>query len=265
MEGHILREVVHHDELLWLLDNIDTIVPEERVKFRDYAMLMLEGEGMSSRLVTYHQLNGHGRLYAEGARSLQSFSRHIRVRLAKGLYHDLDMQNAHPVILLDICTKHGIKCPRLNYYVKHRQDVLSMLAAASVPDAKRLMLSIMYGGGVPKKLTVPQYVRLYAQELANIANTLFPLFPDLVTHNAKRPTFSRMSLLLQDTENTILQAMCAFFKREGYEIGCLMFDGMLLHRKEPGLERLDSALLRKCEAELQTLCSGMSLVEKDIA
>jgi parallel beta-helix repeat protein len=44
-----------------------------------------------------------GRMFAKGALSLQSFPRAIRATLAHSFYYDIDMVNAHPVILSHLC------------------------------------------------------------------------------------------------------------------------------------------------------------------
>ena len=49
-----------------------------------------------------------GRLFAQSA-SLQNLPREFRGAIGAN-YHDLDMQNAHPTILLQYCKKNDIKC-----------------------------------------------------------------------------------------------------------------------------------------------------------
>jgi len=44
-----------------------------------------------------------GRLYANGGLSLQSIKRRIRHTVAGDLYDDVDMVNAHPTILAQLC------------------------------------------------------------------------------------------------------------------------------------------------------------------
>ena len=67
-----------------------------------------------------------GRLFAQSA-SLQNLPREFRGAIASGLYHDLDMKNAHPSILLQYCKKNDIKCDNLEYYVANRNEIVSKI------------------------------------------------------------------------------------------------------------------------------------------
>ena len=70
---------------------------------------------------TYKYANGKvtGRLFVQGY-GLQRIPRLFRALLAKDIYIDLDMINAHPTVLLFLCNKHNIDCPHLTYYVASR-------------------------------------------------------------------------------------------------------------------------------------------------
>jgi hypothetical protein len=263
-----LRERVNFEWLIWISENIDQIVPEERVKFRAYVQHMVEGSG--ERLVTYEQTAcGLGRLYADGALSLQSFSKRIRNTLARGLYHDIDMVNAHPIILHWLCEKHGIKCPRLNYYIKDREVVLASLMESEKctrNDAKVIMLSLMYGGA---NRTHSKYVALYTKELETIAEQIYVIYDTMpVTKNKDRPTFSRMSLLIQDIEHQMLMTMDKTFRAAGYEVGVYVFDGMMVYMKGPldgPKGPLEGQILRQCEAQIRAqFGADIRLEEKPI-
>ena len=47
--------------------------------------------------------NSIGRVFSKGALSLQSFRRDIRMYLTHDIYTDIDMANAYPTILLQLC------------------------------------------------------------------------------------------------------------------------------------------------------------------
>jgi hypothetical protein len=49
--------------------------------------------------------SGVGRVYVANVLGLQGFSKDIRNALAAGLYWDVDMVNAHPTILVQLCQK----------------------------------------------------------------------------------------------------------------------------------------------------------------
>lgn len=59
-------------------------------------------------------------MFARGSLSLQCMFREVRNTIARDYYHDVDMANAHPVILRQFCDKLGIPCPVLASYIERR-------------------------------------------------------------------------------------------------------------------------------------------------
>src|SRR6056300_1216794 len=66
--------------------------------------------------VQYKQNKGIGRFFAVGGLSLQGFPREVRHTIQDG-YVDIDVVNAHPVILEHLCKKLGIECKYLTRYI----------------------------------------------------------------------------------------------------------------------------------------------------
>ena len=93
---------------------------------------------------TYHQNNNRGRFYANGSLSLQSVPREIRHTIATN-YIDIDMVNAHPVILLHLCKAKGFTPKILSRYCKNRDTLLPKLKV-SKEAAKTCILSIWKEG-----------------------------------------------------------------------------------------------------------------------
>jgi hypothetical protein len=100
-----------------LREYVDSVVLDALIKHPDLTEYRktLEsyrdtGRG-GERIVTYApsaSAHNRGRYYADKGLSMQSFPRRIRHTLAKTidgvvLYHDIDMVNAHPVLLSQIC------------------------------------------------------------------------------------------------------------------------------------------------------------------
>lgn len=100
-----LREYVEPAVLDALIRHPD--LAEYRKKLVSYRDTGQGGE----RIVTYAPTDhGIGRHYADKGLSMQSFPRKIRHTLAKtidgtALYHDIDMANAHPTILSQLCQR----------------------------------------------------------------------------------------------------------------------------------------------------------------
>lgn len=93
-------------------------------------------------------LQTYGRLFAQNT-SLQGLPREIRNALAFGKYYDIDMKNAHPVLLSQYCNFNGIRCEIVDEYVKNRDVILKTISdenAVSRCEAKQTLLSILNGG-----------------------------------------------------------------------------------------------------------------------
>ena len=244
----VLRETVDGPGLDYLLVNKDTVmVKEERTKFSSYASQVLSGG--NSRQVTYAKVasHGRGRIYADGALSMQGFSRGIRAKLAGSLYHDIDIDNCHPILLMHVCQTHGWNAPHLKNYIDNRERVLTCSPGVSRSDAKTAMLTVMYGGSPKHQI---RGVDGFKAEMNTLADRVSVAYPDMPVSNEKNPKFSRMSLLLQDMEHDLLMEIARFFRCHGYEIGVYIYDGLMVYRKDVDQQLLDVRLLRECEAQL---------------
>ena len=284
-----LMEAIDSSSLKWLIKNCSTvIVKEEQKKFLNYASLMQDGDG--AIFVKYFPSvdHGKGRIYAKGALSLQGFSVKIRETLGHMIYHDIDIVNCHPIILIWICKKYDLlgeekKAKNLKYYVDNREDVLKMVmetASCERKNAKILMLSLMYGGKWSSwckrlvgeegqySITPPPFIREYAKELSTIATSLSKKFPDFPAPTKKwNVEFSRMSLYIQDVENKILMEMSKFLSKKGYKPGVYMYDGMMVYKEKRGCDDpINPKILRECEKAIEENLDGIKvkLEEKPI-
>lgn len=93
----------------------------------------------------YKQNGGVGRFHAVAGLSQQGMPLEIRHTIANEFYNDVDMKNAHPVILAHLCEDREIDTPYLNMYIHNRDEFLK-----TVDDdrdtAKQIILSVMNGG-----------------------------------------------------------------------------------------------------------------------
>lgn len=90
-----------------------------------------------------------GRQFAVGGLSLQSLVKEVRCTIAHDHYNDIDIVNAHPVILDQYCDKYGIQAPYLKQYVSDRDSMIAeimRLNGLERGDVKQSILSILYGG-----------------------------------------------------------------------------------------------------------------------
>ena len=206
--------------------------------------------------VNYHQPGGRnfGRFFADGAVSLQSICREIRHTIAEEYYDDLDVVNAHPVILRFLCQEHKIDCEKLDEYIENREEHLEALLEDNEIDrehAKMIFLSLINGGaGDYSALAKPsRFIRRFKQETADILEELCELYPQEFERRKKsnpiNPMGSTVNALMCDWENKILQCVVAFYKdKEIIKENCVLcFDGVMIPKHEQIAE-----FVPECEA-----------------
>ena len=88
----------------------------------------------------------NGRMYGEN--SIQNCQREVRGFLCDGLTTDLDIVNAHPICLKNICEKHEIECPNLKEYCMNREECLAKIGIDDNIDRatakKKLLIATNY-------------------------------------------------------------------------------------------------------------------------
>lgn len=222
--------------------------------------------------VSYRHSNftpGEGRLYANGA-SLQNISSRYRRLLAMDQsYHDIDMSNAYPRVLLYLAAT--VATPNLKRYVEHREDVLKNLMNEFRVErgiAKKLILLTINFGDYHHAFADNSYVEdsdeaearlhfdqhnksTFLEQLKIESNTVFNSLKDSSIYkslydacatkckekNKKNVAGCFMSHVYFRHEAEILKEMTKVFSAKGYEVGCLIFDGMLIQYKGDKLKK----------------------------
>jgi hypothetical protein len=159
-------ELFNYDIANKILKNWDVLItqlPEHRQnkllkKKKDYDITLslkkLCKNTNGQNLVKYNHSKGSsslakGRLFATSV-SLQNLPRELRGALATGKYYDIDMVNAHPVILAQYCKKNSIDCKCLDKYVKNRDIILEQISLTTKntnkEKIKKTFLSALNGG-----------------------------------------------------------------------------------------------------------------------
>jgi hypothetical protein len=196
---------------------------------------------------TYSQIKGsNGRMF--GKHSFQSMERELRHTLARDNYYDLDIVNCHPVLLQHYCRSKDIACQQLDHYITHREECFTHLMKetnCTRDVAKMTYLQVINDGG--KKLMrhckSPQFTAFF-EEMGLIRVRIMALEPKLLkqaekrvnekkTLNPLRPysvAGSCVNILLCELENRCLMAMHQLLQSRGVEVGCLVFDGLMIHK-----------------------------------
>ena len=195
-----------------------------------------------------------GRVYTKGKFvSLGFFPREIHSFLACDNYIDIDIENCHPVLTLQLCEKYDIQCTELKNYIEHRNEYLQKVMAefnVSRDSAKILFLQMMYGGSYKswcknngiKHTTIPSYITRFNTEIHDMYPKLLEYFkPEikyLKAHGKPEKTYnengSLVSWIMQNYERKILECMVKYIKEEGlqYQSLVLCFDGFNMLKSE---------------------------------
>jgi hypothetical protein len=191
--------------------------------------------------VTHVQNQGKGRFYARGSLSLQTLAREIRHTIARDYYVDIDMVNAHPVILSYLCAKQNFNCDNLNAYIADRESALKLFKDRDT--GKKCYLSLINGGSkLYNDIDIysdlddkPQPLKDFKKEMTMIHSQFIRLNPEAYEKHRKykmakgenwNMEASYMNTLLCDFENKILMKMYEFFGSPKDAVPCA--DGIML-------------------------------------
>jgi hypothetical protein len=164
-----------------------------------------------------------GRVFPNRSLGLTSFGKKIRNTLIKGKYVDLDLSNAHPMILYNICKKNDIPCPIITEYINDRENILTDVMKYYKIDrdiAKKLFLRLTFFGthsGFLKELKINTntkpltFITNFINELKHIAD-LFKdenkqLYDTARRQNKTNAIGSFFSMYLQEYETRIMSCV----------------------------------------------------------
>ena len=224
----------------------------------------------------YSKKNNFGRLFSNEW-SLQGLGREIRQTIARDIYYDIDMKNAHPVLLLDYCKKNGIKTKYLDYYINNRDkclkevnESLSEYILDGVEDAKQLFLMLLNGGLKGYSFEeLPSIVSNFSEELKIIRKQICKKEKKLYNIAKKNKDYNQdgtaTNYLLCILENQVLQYITKYCETLNIEVGALVFDGLMIYKHnfedKNGLEVFLSNLE---EYIFENLNINLKIVEKEM-
>jgi P4 family phage/plasmid primase-like protien len=178
----------------------------------------------------------------EKLHSLQGINKRFRATFANGIYDDIDIINAHPVLLHQFITKTSILTPNksLEKYVNERDFILNTIMTENNfnrNEAKELLLTIMNGGA--KRVKVNGFCDAFRNDMDITLHEFYNLAKPQDKDNIYRKYFSKKQVnavgstlnnLLQDLENNCLQAIIKKIKEFGLSVDVLIFDGCMVRR-----------------------------------
>jgi hypothetical protein len=197
--------------------------------------------------IIYQRVKGmsYGRCNPRGNLALFSIRREIRQTLSYNLYTDIDIANAHPVFLLQICKANNIETKYLDRYINNRDTILEKIIKVFLPNiksgqrdiAKNLPIRILYLGTTKNWLSANEiifdenneevkkllsYFKKLELELETISKEIYKANPKLVKEIEKCKEIqdkedyniyaSVMSYFLQEYECKVLETIFKYLK-----------------------------------------------------
>ena len=198
---------------------------------QQFCQTNLKTDGITKRIYSY-STGTSGRLFSGG--SLQGLPSTIRgLFMGDGVGTDIDMCNAHPIILRYICKLHNIQCPQLEYYNTHREECLAKFETREI--GKLSYLSALNKDTMNRTKGLSSEFKKYDAEIKQIQNKLIRIkdYAELVGSVPENKPYNKLGSALNRImcyyENMILQHAIHVVNKRGIEIAILMFDGLMIY------------------------------------
>jgi len=253
IDEKLLKKIINSDLLLNSFHNptADFLYSDEKKQLIEYKKLIKKGKAK----ITYKKPENidFGRSNPIKALGLFCIRRQIRQTLSKNNYIDIDIENCHPNILLQICKYYKIKCDNLNDYVVNRSRHLNNIMETykvSKDDAKKLIIRILYFGSFDnwaKDLKIDakpiKFLVDFKKEINEIGKIIYDNNDDIRKAVEKRKEEqnkknynkigSVVSYYLQEIECRILETIYLFCVENGYirNNNCVLCaDGLMIEK-----------------------------------
>ena len=235
-------------------DEQDLTIKEKFNKITNYLNNIIKTNGVAVKLYTYSCKSNNelgGRLFSPF--SIQSIQKEIRGALMD-FSTDIDMQNAHPVILKYICSLHSIPCPNLEFYIKNRDEILNNFANRD--DAKTLFIASINDSRFARSET-NKFYKEFDKEMKTIQVQLYqlPIYKNITDNiedcpNKKGKLINKIMCIF---ENRILQQAISFLNLKNIKILVLMFDGLMVDGNYYEDQELLNELMICCNTKFENL------------
>lgn len=210
---------------------------------------------------------GYGRLYGTKG-SFETLEKECRGTICKEYYHDIDIVNCHPVLLLQFAKKRfDTELPEVEKYVDNREAYLKTVMienSITRDEAKAAIISVLYGGSCNQK----SYLYELSQEVRGFSKKLFQTeqYADLakVCKSEDNIYGTFLSFVLQTEERHCMLAMKEYLEGQGWCVDVLCYDGVMVRKREghvPNLVGCESAILDKTEYAINLVTKEFSSFE----
>jgi hypothetical protein len=177
---------------------------------------------------------GFGRLYGTKG-SLEQLQSECRATLCADAYHDIDIVNAQPTLLIQLARKLLKRdIPELEEYVDNRDQFLQTLIDrdnCSREEAKNQVICVLFGGTTKDPLLQPlsTKIRTVAKEFAKLPQYT-ELFESL--QHEKNHYGSFLAYITQTEERHCMLAMRQWLMDQGWSVDVLAYDGVMIRKRK---------------------------------
>jgi hypothetical protein len=199
---------------------------------QEYLKGIIKTRGQITKTYAYSldtPLDKGGRLYC--GNSIQSLPKAIRGFLMADTT-DIDMKNAHPVILRYICLKHNLECPTLIKYINEREEILKEFEDREI--GKEAFLKALNHNKINKKIK-NHFFKLFDAEMKTLQQSITELedYKDIKSSVPEYKKYnwngSALNRILCMYENQILKIAMKQTNTLNIEIASPMFDGFMAY------------------------------------
>jgi hypothetical protein len=222
-----------------------------------------------------------GRVYTTKTLGFISLRKELRAVFANGQYADIDIENAHPTIINQLCGD-VLSLTILPDYINNRATYLNLLInnyGLSRDDAKQTIISILYGAGIDKlksKLNtddLPAWILQLKDEIKQVCKYIIQVNPKLKQlvgldkNGNARSDCGILSYYLQEHERIILETVYNFLITKGIftgnrDNGALCFDGIMILKDkfyDDLLAQLSDEIKNKLGFDLKFTCKDLEI------
>jgi hypothetical protein len=249
-------------------------INRDKAGLEAYLKLSESGNGVSVHYEqTYYNGNPYGRFYpqlklkGQYVKTAQSQWKHIRSALYGTTETDIDLVNAQPTILFNICQDNGITASMLGNYVRNRDrfldtelnvtedDLLRYNTTTSSSDSlkdfrKAIVIATINGCSNYKKQfhlnDNPFNDNRFKTEITRVVKHVIdlPAYSNIVSDIRKgipgANNGALISFILQEEEVKLVKHAIIAFQEQAIEVSCLIHDGFHVRTKDNAL--IDSIL-----------------------
>lgn len=250
----ILNKLIKSDLLLNSFNNpmATYTFSNEREQLIAYKKLIVNGYAN----VKYNKVKNiaFGRANPNNALGLHNIRRQIRHTLAVDTMVDIDIENAHPTFLYQICKANDIECSNLGDYILNRQDYLNEVIQTykvSRDNAKKLFIKLLYFGSFETwasdlKIDLEPTLKIknFKSEIEKIGKSIVKHNQDLLKIIKKRKSELKItefneigttvSYYLQEIECQILETIYSYCVEDNIinnNIAVLCADGLMIKKE----------------------------------